>query len=404
MFRFPKTLRQLFLILAVIGLPLLGGTFLALPAYPEAPRSITPQPSYEEQLFSELQFEVLPVLPEAEAEAAAAFEPEMDALIRRWQRDLEFSGTVLVARGGNIVHAGAYGYANRETKDSLQLGSVFQLASVTKMFTATAIMMLYDEKRLRFDDPIVSLVSSWPYPEMTIRHLLAHQSGLPRYDAMAEQDPERYAKLSNREVLEMFLDKRPRLNFRPGSDFEYNNSNYVLLAALVEYLAHEPFEEYLENRVFKPLGMTNTYFCTYDDRIQRPNHTRGYRKIGRRHEEALGDPIDAVFGDKGLHSNVLDLYRFDRALAGGRVLNPGTMAMAYEPVASSGKGRSYGFGVRMRENWLGLAYHFGWWRGYRTAFIRDLQADQTVIVLSNHDNPNKTVNFWDAFFLLNDWR
>ena len=206
------------------------------------------------------------------------------------------------------------------------------------------------------------------------------------------------------DVLDLYIHQKPRLFFTPGSEFDYNNTNYVILSALVEYLVQMPFEQYMQSRVFTPLGMHNTYFCNHQDRLEKPNHTIGYKKAGWRYKPAEGDYLDGVYGDKGLHSTVIDLYKFDRALAEGRVLNPATLAMAYEPIAKSGKGRSYGFGVRMKENWLGLGYHFGWWRGYRTAFIRDLQADQTVIVLSNRDNPASPVNFWDAFYLLNDWR
>ncbi len=397
-------MRKVVLIVLVIGLPLLGGTFLVLPAYSEGTLEFPQQASQEEKIFSNQLFpqhiDTALIVPGS----WDVFDPEFDKLAQRWRRDRGFSGTMIVAKEGKIVHSGAYGYANATTKDTLSLHSVFQLASVTKMFTATAIMMLVDEKRLNFEDKVTEHMPAWPYPEMTVRHLLTHQSGLPRYDGLTRNVWSPGNMMSYDDVLNLYLNQRPRLFFSPGAEFDYNNTNYVILSALVEYLVQMPFEEYLSTRVFAPLGMTQTYFCNHEERVEKPNHTIGYRKLGSRYRPAEGDYLDGVYGDKGLHSTVIDLYKFDRALAEGRVLNPGTLAKSYEPIVKTGPGRTYGLGVRMKEHWLGLAYHFGWWRGYRTAFIRDLQADQTVIVLSNRDNPNQPVNFWDAFYLLNDWR
>lgn len=387
-----------------ICLPLLGGTFLALPAFPEAAIDIPPQTSQQEQLFGNQQFPQFRDSTSLVPERWEVNNGKFEEMAQRWVRNFGFSGAVLVAKGGEIVHSGAYGLANDQTGEEVTLESVFQLASVSKMFTATAIMMLYDEKRLSFDDKLSDHIPAWPYKKMTIRHLLSHQSGLQRYDGLTRNVWDARNFMSYADVLDIFIDKHPPLNFRSGRDFAYNNTNYVILSALVEYLVGMPFEQYLESRIFQPLGMNSTYFCNHTERLAKPNHTIGYKKSGWRSKPAEGDYLDGVYGDKGLHSTVIDLYKFDRALAEGRVLNPATLSMAYEPIASSGKGRSYGFGIRMKERWLGLGYHFGWWRGYRTAFIRDLQADQTIIVLSNRDNPNRVVNFWDAFYLLNDWR
>lgn len=376
---------------------------MALPAFPEAPIQIQPQASQQEQIFSNQQFPQYRDSTSLVPEQWEVSNENFEGMAQRWVKHFGFSGTILVAKGGEIVHTGAYGLANDQTGEKIELESVFQLASVSKMFTATAIMMLYDEKRLSFDDKLSDLIPEWPYKKMTIRHLLSHQSGLQRYDGLTRNVWDASNFMSYTDVLDIFIEKNPPLNFRSGKDFAYNNTNYVILSALVEYLVGMSFEQYLETRIFQPLGMKSTYFCNHTERLDKTRHTIGYKKSGWRSKPAEGDYLDGVYGDKGLHSTVIDLYKFDRALAEGRVLNPATLSMAYEPIASSGKGRSYGFGIRMKEHYLGLGYHFGWWRGYRTAFIRDLQADQTVIVLSNRDNPNRVVNFWDAFYLLNDW-
>lgn len=397
-------MRKSLLIVLAICLPLLGGTFLAFPDQSSTVGEPTDQASFEETLFRNQQFPEGIDSASLVPESWRITDPDFEKMAIRWQKVNGFTGTILVAKDGEIVHTGAYGLANDRTGEEIELNSVFQLASVTKMFTATAIMMMYDEKRLSFEDKLTDHIPTWPYKQMTIRHLLSHQSGLQRYDGLTRNVWDARNFMQYADVLDIFIEKKPALNFRPGSDFAYNNTNYVILSALVEYLVGMPFEQYMESKVFRPLGMRNTYFCNHHDRLEKPNHTIGYKQAGWRQKPAEGDYLDGVYGDKGLHSNIIDLYKFDRALAEGRVLNPSTLVMAYEPIAVSGKGRSYGFGVRMKERWLGVGYHFGWWRGYRTAFIRDLQADQTVIILSNRDNPNRLVNFWDAYYLLNGWR
>lgn len=397
-------MRKSLLIILAICLPLLGGTFLALPDQHSTIERTAAQVPQEETMFDKQMFPIGIDSSSLVPDTWHVSHPEFETLLQGWQNNNGFSGTILVAKEGQLIHTGAYGMANDQSGTPLQLNSVFQLASVTKMFTATAIMMLYDEKRLRFDDKLSDHIPNWPYKEITIRHLLSHQSGLQRYDGLTRNVWNARQFMEYADVLDLFVQKRPALNFAPGTDFDYNNSNYVILSALVEYLAGLPFEQYLRKRIFEPLGMRQTYFCNHLQRVEYDHHTIGYKQYRGRQRPAGGDYLDGVFGDKGLHSTILDLFKFDRALAEGRVLNPSTWIMSYEPVASSGQGRSYGFGIRMKESWVGVGYHFGWWRGYRTAFIRDLQADETIIVLSNRDNPARLVNFWDAYYLLNGWR
>ena len=173
-------MRSTVLIVLIICLPLLGGTFLAFPAFPDRIPEEVIQDSYQEQVFSDRLFPAHIDSASLVPESWLRKDPDFEKLVKRWQRERNFSGTILVAKGGEIIHSGAYGLANDQTKDSVQLESVFQLASVSKMFTATAIMMLYDEKRLNFDDKLADLIPQWPYKTMTVRHLLSHQSGLQR--------------------------------------------------------------------------------------------------------------------------------------------------------------------------------------------------------------------------------
>ena len=326
--------------------------------------------------------------------------PGLDEIFKKYQRTHEFSGTVLVAEKGKVIHSGAYGYADTRRRRKLELGSVFQLASVSKTVTAAAVMILYEDGKLDFNDKIRKYIPKWPYKRMTIRHLLNHRSGLPRYDALSMDYWNRSRFMNYDDVLEMYLTQRPGLFFRSGTDFEYSNSNYAVLAAMVSLIAVQPFEQFVEERIFKPLGMTESYYCNHLDRLEKENHTIGYMRKKRRYVPAGGDHVDGVMGDKGLHSTVRDMYKFDQALYSNRFIRKNTLELAYTSGNPRRSKQHYGFGFRLKKHTPGLVYHFGWWRGYRTCFIRDTQAERTIIVLSNRDNPNRVINFWDVYYYL----
>lgn len=331
------------------------------------------------------------------------FHPEFDSLFKSLQKTREFSGTVLLARQGEIIHTGAYGYANTRTGEELQTGSVFQLASVSKTFTAIAILLLQQDGLLDIDDYIRYHIPGFPYEDMTIRHLLNHRSGLQRYMGLMHTNWDKRYFMSYVDVLDYYMTHKPRLFFEPDEKFNYNNTNYVFLAALVEYLTAEPFEQFLQKRVFDPLGMEHTYLVNYQERRERENHTIGYIKKGRRYIDAEGDYLDGVFGDKGVHSTVMDLFRFDQALYNGSLLNQGLLSEALSSSFDDPKNHHYSLGWRMKPFFPDLVYHFGWWKGYRTCFIRDMQAETTVIILCNRDNQKEPLNFWNVYQFMNKW-
>ncbi|MEM6799904.1 MAG: serine hydrolase domain-containing protein [Bacteroidota bacterium] len=329
------------------------------------------------------------------------YNSDWDQLFRSYQKTHDFNGNVLIANQGKIVHLGSYGFANHRKKDSLHLGSVFQLASVSKTITAAAIMLLYEDKKLEFDTPVFHIFPKWPYKNMTIRHLLNHRSGLQRYDALSNNYWDRNRFMNYEDVLQMYLDTKPGLFFDPDEKFDYSNSNYVILAAIVSDLAQQPFEEFVQERIFDRLEMKDSYFCNHLERLKKENHTVGYKFIRGRYRNAGGDHVDGVMGDKGLHATVKDLFLFDQALYGNALLKQTTLSEAFTAASLDEGYNNYGFGFRVKSHIMGLAYHFGWWRGYRSCFIRDIQAEQTIIILSNHDRPGKIINYWDIYKKLN---
>ena len=203
------------------------------------------------------------------------------------------------------------------------------------------------------------------------------------------------------DVVGLFQKYEPRLWATPGRRFKYSNSNYAILAAIVEEVSGIGFDEFLASKIFKPLGMDNSRAYNWVREKRKPGQVVGYVKKRRRYIPAGGDYLDGVLGDKGVHSTVVDLFKFDRALYEGTLLRPETMDLAFQPGSPNRRGQNYGFGWRMKSWMPGLVYHFGWWRGFRTCFIRDMQAERTVILLSNQFNSAKALNYWNIYHYIN---
>ncbi|RMG22158.1 MAG: class A beta-lactamase-related serine hydrolase [Bacteroidetes bacterium] len=322
---------------------------------------------------------------------------QYDRLFRKLQQTRGFSGTVLLAQKGKILHAGAYGYAHYHNKDSLSINHNFQLASVSKIFTATAVLMLYEAGKIELDEYVCHYLPEFPYDNITIRHLLNHRSGLCRYMALADQYWQQSTSLSNRDVLCLFAEHQPALWFTPGSKFNYINTNYALLATVVEEVSGEPFNEFLEKHIFRPLGMKHTIAYVHQRGPAIPLQAHGYKRGWKGYFPVGHDYIDGVLGDKGIYSNVMDLYRFDRALYEGKLIALATQQLAFAPGSPELITHNYGFGYRMKTRYPRVVYHFGWWRGFVSCFIRDLEQQKTLIVLCNRDNLRKSISFWEIF-------
>lgn len=340
-----------------------------------------------------------------EYEATAPFRAaQIDDYFQRLRSRKKFNGVVLVAEHGNILHSGAYGYAHFKRKDTLSIHTSFQLASVSKIFTATAIMMLHEEGKLCFDDKISTHLSKFPYQNMTIRHLLNHRSGMGRYMATAAAHWKTWRKpMYNDDVVDQYHRHNPMIFFTPGRGFNYCNTNYVFLASVVEAVSGMRFADFCRERIFEPLGMKHSliYSRKFDPDI--PNEATGYKVGWRGYYKADNDYIDGVVGDKGMYSSAYDLFLFDRALAEHRLLKPETLEQAYTP-GTPHRRYNYGFGWRLKlgANEHKIPYHTGWWRGFRTCYIRDVEADRTLIVLSNLDFPGRNLNFWKTYEYIDD--
>lgn len=306
------------------------------------------------------------------------------------------NGNVLVAQKGIILYKHCFGLSHFEknSRDSLVEQSKFQLASLSKTFTAVAVLKLQEAGKLAFTDSIQQFFPDFPYHGITIRDMLSHRSGLPNYvysfdDSMKVNYYRKEPHFpTNADIMHWFatVSPTPKKYNVPGRGFSYNNTNYMVLAAIVEKVTKQPFDEYLRRTIFLPLGMHDTYVATTKNDSINQFRTAGYQ-MNRRIPK---DYFDGVVGDKGVYSTMSDLFRWYRALNGDCLLSRKTLAEAFIPRSFERKGaRNYGYGFRMQLDALNqpeFIYHTGWWKGYNTMFWFSPKDEYVIIMLGNRLN------------------
>ena len=312
------------------------------------------------------------------------------------------NGVVLYAEGGQVVYKKAFGWRNMvRQRDSLRIDDQFQLASVSKMFTAEAIMLLYSQGKLDYDDPITKYIPEFPYQGITIRNLLNHRSGLSRYETLADEHwHDRLVPAKNDDIIGLYAEHKPMPYNLPDITFHYSNVNYALLASIIERVTGQHFEDFMKKQVFEPLGMDHSYIYSLRDvhrlRTYVDTEVQGHDLLKNGARLAQDDYLNGVVGDKMMYSTVDDLFRFCLAIEYNVLLPDSIQQEAFKPGSPDWKrGENYGFGWRMSEKHPGTVFHFGWWKGYRSFFIRDLEKGRIFIVLTNTDSGAVSDLLWD---------
>jgi len=312
---------------------------------------------------------------------------------------------VLVRKHNRTEYSLKLGLRDLRTKAEINARTNFRLASVTKQFTATAIMLLVRDDKLRYETRLTEIFPDFPAygREVTIRHLLNHTSGLPDYEELLEHAGEQWTaehQINDAEVFEL-LKKAPGLKFAPGTKWSYSNSGYVLLGVIVGKVSGKPFDEFLTERIFRPLGMKNT-LAYVKGKNTVTNRAFGHVKDGEEFVERDQSSTSATLGDGGVYSNLEDLSKWDDALRKHSLLTADEMRPALTPVRLNdgsvphwdsgpgdtdplqGKPVQYGFGWFL-DPYQGheRMWHYGDTTGFQTAIQRFPQDDLTVIVLCN---------------------
>lgn len=324
---------------------------------------------------------------------------------------------VLVRQNGRTIFERGYGVTDLKTKTPIDARTNFRLASCTKQFTAMAVMLLVHDGKLRYDEPLTAIFPDFPAygKSITVRNLLNHTSGLPDYEDLMDQasagQPPRWTadnQIQDAEVLTL-LEAQDHGKFVPGTKWSYSNSGYVVLGLIVAKVSGEPFGDFLNKRIFKPLKMRRTVaFVKGKNEVS--HRAYGHSKEGGTFEETDQSATSATLGDGGVYSNLEDLARWDKALAHHALLSEAEMQAALTPFRlpdgtephwasdpgdtdpQAGKPVDYGFGWFL-DPYKGHArmWHYGDTVGFKTAIERftldnSKQDELTVIVLSNRSD------------------
>ena len=297
------------------------------------------------------------------------------------------NGAFLVAKNGQIIFEKYDGLANFNKKDSITPTTPLHIASVSKVLTAAAVLKLVNANRLELDQKVNTILKEFPFPEVTVRMLLNHRSGLRNYAYFTDRNDgvwDRHKRLTNQDVLTLLATKNIGLESRTNTRFAYCNTNYAMLALIIEKVTAKSYKEAMSEMIFKPLGMKNTFVFDYEkdkDRIV-PSYKANRVEIGK-------DYLDEVYGDKNIYSTVRDLLKFDRARNRKDFLEPELAKQVYVGYSNEKEGeKNYGLGIRMINFKTGQNFYFhnGWWHGNTSSYITLPKDQVTIIALSNKMN------------------
>lgn len=315
-----------------------------------------------------------------------SFHHIFDSTFTKLQKTRQFNGVVLGGKNKQIIFKNAYGYRNIRRRIKLKDDDIFQLASVSKQFTASAILLLEQDSLLTVNDSINKYFPEFPYPGITIKMLLDHRSGLPNYIYLMDRIlKDKHTPIYNDLCVEYLYKYAPGKYGSPDKRFRYSNSGYMLLASIVEKVSGKTFPSFLSERIFEPLHMDSTF--TFDaKKIKQENVAIGHTGRARKYEEYM---LDGVLGDKSVYSNVEDMFKWHKALLGDSLLNKESKEKAFTFHSPKRKGNNnYGFGWRLYKNSENniVVYHGGWWRGYSTLFVHYPESEAFLMILTNRVN------------------
>ncbi|MGJ4730164.1 serine hydrolase domain-containing protein [Luteimonas sp. SDU101] len=312
---------------------------------------------------------------------------QVEAMMAAYAEEGGPGAALLVLHDGAPVLRAAYGLADLEQDRPVTPATAFRLASVSKQFTAAAILLLAQDGTLSIDDPLRRWLPSLPAATegITLHHLLTHTSGLVDYEDLPPEPLD--GQVQDADVLRL-LEAVDRLDFAPGSRYRYSNSGYVLLGLVVARASGRPFPEFLRERIFDPLGMHAV--ARVDGGPPVPQRAYGYSQRDGRWVRTDQGPTSATLGDGGIYASIDDLAKWDAALDDDRLLTAASRALAFAAHAATGEPDvdAYGYGWRLHASDRGpLQWHSGESIGFRNVILRWPEQALTVVLLSNRNDP-----------------
>ena len=327
----------------------------------------------------------------------------IDSFYNKFINSPYYSGGFIVVKNGRVLYEDYKGYANVKTGKKIDASTPIHLASVSKVLTATAILRLVQQDNIMLDQKVTDWLPKFPYKSTTIRTLLNHRSGLQHYanfPGLMKKSWNRKKVLTNQDVYDLLVQKKFRLVTPNDSRFDYCNTNYVILALIIEKATGLNYREAMQELIFKPLGMNNTYVFNYE--TDRDIATKSYRG----NTIFPWDQFDNLYGDKNIYSTPRDLVKFDLATYSPDFIKPELLQEAYIGYSSKNVKvpiKDYGLGMRMRflpPNGEKMIYHNGWWHGNNTSFVPVKKDSVTVICLGNKysNRPYATLSMVSSVF------
>jgi CubicO group peptidase (beta-lactamase class C family) len=341
-----------------------------------------------------LIFLLLPLASTGQSKYAARLDSFMQAQVRVNQ----FNGNVLVAKSGNIIYQKAFGYRNYNTKKPLTNNSIFELQSITKQFTALAILQLVDKGNLTLQDTLRRFFPELPYRNVSIHHLLTHTAGLPDdVDVMAQYwDHKKVA--ANKDLIQVLASHKIAAHFQPGTKWEYSNTAYELLACIVEKVSGLSYADFIGKNIFDPLGMHSSFATTnaVKPKSSIANYAYGFIYSDSLKKYVLPTALpeldfvsylEGTYGAGNISSTTGDLLKWDRALKQHSLLSKPIQDVMFSAHSlDTALQRYYGYGAIIGENEIGnYIWHAGDWPGYSTIIIRYIKHDLTLVILSNNE-------------------
>jgi CubicO group peptidase (beta-lactamase class C family) len=298
----------------------------------------------------------------------------------------DLGGSFLIAKGDHILLEKYRGFAREGSQNPIDANTALHVASVSKTMTAMAILKLVDAHKLKLNDPVTHFFPQFPYPKVTVFHLLSQRSGLPKYENFIEKiQPQTHVLskkfITNKDILNLMIQYKPELARETNTGFMYCNTNYAMLALILEKVTGVAFPQAMQEMVFRPLHMDHSYI------FQEKNIATAAQSFYNRGNRLYPlDRLDLIYGDKNVYTTPRDLLNFSKALYSKNFLNSQLKAKIFEPYSNEKKGsNNYGLGFRMKifDNGEKLTYHNGWWHGTNSVFAHLLKSDVTIVAIGN---------------------
>ena len=295
----------------------------------------------------------------------------------------DFYGQFLVAKNGKILFEDYQGFAYKEKDDKNRKDKPLHIASVSKVLTAAVILRMVDQGKIGLDDKVSKYLKGFYHDDITVRMLLNHRSGLRHYGYFIERDVkwDKSKRITNQDILDLINSGKIHLESKPRTRFAYCNTNYSLLALIIEKVSGMRYHEAMDKLLFKPLGMKNSFVFDYEKHHDTVSQTYKASKL-----RLAFDHLDLVYGDKNIYSTARDLLKFDLATYSDKFFSKKLKKEIFKGYSYESKGeKNYGLGIRLRE-WKEaptLTYHNGWWHGNTSSYITQKTDTLTIIALSN---------------------